>query len=333
MVAAAAACGREAPPEWPVSPPAALCHDAALGLSDFCMPAAQIERWLRSDDLSVTHAAIAEDGGAPLYKLRLEVPGGHAISVKFRRAPDDLDADGNSPRRELAAYELQKLFLDARDYVVPPTVLACLPVKKYRTLIPDMKAHGDSRCAIGTMAYWVEGITSEDAYDELRWHRDRGYRYHLANLNVVALLSGHPRGLGDDFYVSEDPRRPRLFTVDNDVAFGGVVSPFRLVSSSWQELRIPAVPARTATRLERMDQASFDRLAVVGQLQWRDGTLVVVRPTAPLDASTGVRGRGDIIQLGLTADEIDDVRERLGALLGAIDAHEVETFAAPPARR
>ena len=56
-------------------------------------------------------------------------------------------------RRELAAYEIQKLFLDERDYVVPPTTLVCLPLKKVRKVMPDLEPHG-AGCEVHG-SFWI----------------------------------------------------------------------------------------------------------------------------------------------------------------------------------
>jgi hypothetical protein len=329
------ACGGGAPlPKWPITPSAKLCHDASLGSEGFCMPSAQIEKWLEDPDLKITDAAISNSGVTAPYKLRVEVPGGPVISVKFKRAPDELDAFNNSPRRELAAYRLQKLFLDPEDYVVPPTALACLSVKKYRELMPELEAHGDSGCAVGIMAYWVEGITSDDVYDEDRWSIDPVYSYHIANLNVLTVLIGHQDNIGDNFYVTEDPQHPRAFSIDNGLAFGAMgANPIQLVSSTWSSLRVPGIPKGTIARLKEVSEDDLQRvLASVGQLEWKNGTLVVVPPTDSMDPNEGVRGKDGVIQLGMTADEISDVDRHLADLLREITSGEVETLSRAQAR-
>ena len=317
-------CASTPPPNWPVSSPAELCNDSTLGPEDFCMPSARIERWLKAGHFMVNDAGEIDEGVTAPYKLRLEVPGGRFISAKFKRAPDELDAFNNSPRRELAAYETQKFFLDPKDYVVPPTALVCLPVAKVKGLMPELKPHGKSGCAIGVMAYWVEGLTDEDLIDDELWGESRAYRRSIGNLNALTVLIGHQDDLGMNFLRSSDPKRPRLLAVDNGLAFGAMgINPVQWFSSGWSDIRVTELPRRTVARLKRIDQAMLEKLEVVGQLEWRRGTLVPVPLTPAIDNSRGVRSRGPVIQLGLTAKEITDVHERLAELLGEVESGEV----------
>src|SRR5690606_31993935 len=117
-------CTRPPPPDWATSPPSVLCRDPRLEASDFCMPASALETVLRRGDLRVTDAALSESGVTAPTKLRIETTMEGAVvsfSAKFKPAPvEDVDAFNNSPRRELAAYQIQKLFLDEDDWVVPP---------------------------------------------------------------------------------------------------------------------------------------------------------------------------------------------------------------------
>jgi len=60
-------------------------------------------------------------------KLRLRFDDGVEINVKWKRAPAEAEGWNNSPRREIAACEVQKLFLEPDDYVVPVSVPRCIP--------------------------------------------------------------------------------------------------------------------------------------------------------------------------------------------------------------
>ena len=50
---------------------------------------------------------------------------GSPYKVKEKRVPPDLDGINNAPRKELAAYTIQRLFLDPEDYAVPATTVPC----------------------------------------------------------------------------------------------------------------------------------------------------------------------------------------------------------------
>ena len=51
------------------------------------------------------------------------------VSLKAKPFPSpSLDGWNNNPRKEIASYELQKVFLEPRDYVVPTTLARCVSV-------------------------------------------------------------------------------------------------------------------------------------------------------------------------------------------------------------
>ncbi len=288
------------------------------------MPAVTIERALKSQSFEILAAAESPDGITAPYKLRLRLPDGRVISAKFKRAPDDLDAFNNSPRREIAAYEMQKLFLDPADYVVPPTVVTCLPVEQNRGTLADLRPHAGANCAIGVLAYWLENVTDEDVLDEDRWEKDALYRHSLGNLNALTVLIGHQDDIGNNFMRSEDKRRPRVFAIDNGLAFGAMgVNPVQLFSSEWSDVQVEALPQKTVERLKKLSVADFERFYVVVQLKLVEGTFLTVPPTSPISKTEGARRQGEVIQLGLTADELTDVNVRLVQLLGRVGSGEV----------
>lgn len=322
---AAAGCASGTPlPKWTVSSPSELCNDPALGPEGFCMPATKIETALKEGSFTITHAARSPSGTTAPYKVRLQLSDGTIISAKFKRAPDDFDAFNNSPRREIAAYEMQKLYLEPEQYVVPPTVIHCLPVDRYPGLFPDIQPQEGSRCAVGVLAYWVEGLSSDDVLDEVSWNRDPVYRDNLGNLNVLTILVGHQDSIGDNFYRSTDAPRSHVLSVDNGLAFGAMgANPVQLFSSKWSHARVDAVSARTVARLKKIEAGEFDRFRVVSQLQLKDGSYVTVDPTEPLEPTKGVSKKDGVVQLGLSVEELTDVQVRLAKLLGDIGSGEL----------
>lgn len=321
-LAALPACAGGPPlPKWPVSSPAELCDDSSLGPHDLCVPATRIEGWLKSDELVITDAARSPSGLTAPYKVRLRAPDGRTFSAKFKRAPDSLDAFNNSPRREAAAYELQKLFLEPDEYVVPPTVITCLPVAKVKKTMPGLEPHPGVDCAVGVLAYWVEGLSDEHVLDEGDFNRNPAYRDNLGKLNTLTVLIGHQDSIGDNVYRAKAPDQPRLFSVDNGLAFGAMGdNPIRFFSSAWSNVRVNVLPAKLVDRLKKLDPASFERLRVVAQLEKRGRAYVSVPPSAPLPGYEGVQRRGGTVQLGLTPEEITNVNLRLVKLLGEIGA-------------
>ena len=63
------------------------------------------------------------------------------FTAKWKKMPEDLDGINNAPRKELAAYQLQKLFLQPEDYVVPTSVARCARLEFYRKLV-DPEGNG-----------------------------------------------------------------------------------------------------------------------------------------------------------------------------------------------
>lgn len=324
----AACSSRPPPPDWPVSTPAQLCADRKLERDDFCMPVDRLERWMSAPDLRVTHVATAAQGISAPRKLRIVTPEGIAFSVKFKPVPADLDNLNNSPRRELAAYEIQKLFLDEDDYVVPPTMLRCLPIAGPLT---DLEPFDGSGCALGVMAYWVENVGDEEVVSEEEWEEDPTYRDALGKLNVFTVLIGHQDDMGANFVRSLDDDRPRLLSIDNGLSLGAMgVNPFQIFTSGWSSVKVVSIPSETAQRLQQLTAKDFDALGVVAQLR-REGDLwVSVEPLdPPFDPAEGVRRREGNIQLGLTAEEITGVHTRAVELAGALRSEELESEPPP----
>jgi hypothetical protein len=286
---------------------------------------------MKRQEFKITHAAVSDSGTTNPYKLRLEQADGRSFSAKFKPAPEEFDAFNNSPRRELAAYEIQKLFLDEEDFVVPPTVLTCIPVAPNQALMPDLDAHDDVDCSIGILSFWIEGITSEGILDEERWENDPRYLEALGNLSVLTVLIGHQDDIGVNFYRVEDPTlRPRLFAVDNGLAFDAMgANPIQLVSSDWSDLRVKSLSKRVIERLAKLEPKAFERLAVVAQFELDDdrSKFVPLPHGKPFDPNDGVREKGDVMQLGLTAEEITEVNLRLVELLGKVREGEVKETA------
>jgi hypothetical protein len=89
---------------------------------------------------------------------------------------------------------------------------------------------------------------------------------------------------------------------------------------------VPKLPHQKVDRLRAITRADLDRLATVAEYRVQDGLLQEVEPTAPFDPGEGVRRKDDVIQLGLTRQEIDGVEARLKQLLSRIDAAEIEVY-------
>jgi hypothetical protein len=248
-----------------------------------------------------------------------------AFEVKWAEAPAGGRAFNNEPRYEIAAYELQKLFLDEPDYVVPPTVLRMLPLSRYRERVPSAEPTWEGAASVlGVLQYWTVGLTAKDVFDERRAERDSVYARHLGDLNTLTYLIHHGDSNEGNVLVSDDPASPRVFAVDNGVAFA---SPPSNRGTKWRELRVKRLPARTVDRLRQIDRERLDRtLGVLAQFELRGGEYVPVAPGTNVNARLGVRQSGSVLQLGLTSMEIDGVRDRLERLLRDVDTGKLKTF-------
>ena len=302
------------------------------------MPSARVERWLLNGDFVITHAALTATGITAPHKLRLEIVRGDgkglSFNAKFKAVPSTLDEFNNSPRRELAAYEAQKLIFDEGDYVVPPTVLYCANLARYKDLLKDAEPFGDTGCTLGVLAYWVENVTDENVLDDKRFDRDPAYRYYMGNLNAFTVFIGHEDSLGDNILIAKDREQPKVLSIDNGLAFDAWGSnPFRFAARKWKRMQVDAIPAKTVKRLRELDGSDFETLGVVAEIELRRGTIAHLPKTKPLNPEGGVRREGRMIQLGLTNKEITDMQAQVAKLLAKIDEGEVKSSAPPPVSR
>jgi hypothetical protein len=279
------------------------------------------------DALVVEEAAEISSGlSRPLrLTVRAKVPG-RRIDVKWKRAPDALDVINNSPRKEIAAYALQKLVLAPRDFVIPTTVLVCLPPDAIpgRLLEPQPTVPGE--CVVGALQAWLADVEVPARKLETgRFWGDPAYAYHAANLNLVTVLIDHSDSHRENLLHSADPENPRMFSVDNGISFGSWFrNPF---VRNWNRLRVPALRAETIDLLRALDREDLEGLGVVAQLDCGShGRCVPVEPGENLDPSVGVRVVGSVVQLGLTEQEIEGVWQRRQRVLRAVDSARVAVF-------
>ncbi|MHA7838737.1 MAG: hypothetical protein ACX98W_14875 [bacterium] len=249
------------------------------------------------------------------------------ITAKWKPSTRRLDAFNNSPRREIAAYEVQKLFLDPRDYVIPTSRLRCLRPGEFAggRRIRETTVRG-ANCRIGVLSIWLQSVTLPDEIlDRERFLRRPDYARRLADFNLAMYLIEHADGRRGNFLISAHGLPPRVFSVDNGVSFGGFL--YNWFVPNWKKLRVPALREASIDRLRRLTHADVERLGVVGQLEWRrPGHLVNVPHTRNLDPEEGLRLEGGTIQIGLDEDEIEDLWRRIEHLRDAVDQGRVDVF-------
>jgi len=290
------------------------------------MPAARVEALLRDSVLKPVASEGSRFKGDRTEHVLLAFDDSTAFEVKWAVAPPGGKAFNNEPRYEAAAYELQKLFLSERDYVVPPTVLRMIPQSVFAASkgLRGEPTFNDTKNVLVALQYWTMSVSPEGVFDEKRADRDSVYARHLGDLNILTYLIRHRDANKGNVLVAVDSVNPRLFAVDNGVAFD---SPPSDRGTDWQHMRVKRVSAATVARLQALTDSSLTAaLAVVAQFERRGDDYVSTARGPSLDDGRGVRRGGSVLQLGLTSPEINGVRDRLRDLLEDIDRGKIKTF-------
>lgn len=306
LAPAARAAAVDMPRNWPMAP-------------------AELEKRFATQDFEVLEVKGAGGGVTGASRIKVQYPDGAKLKLKWKPVPSG-SADGwnNSPRKELAAYEVQRWLVDERDFLVPTLAPHCLTFDEYRPIDPRAKASLEgSKCVLGVVAAWLEDVDAPaEFWDPKRFDRDPAYARFMADFNVLAYLIEHKDGRRGNLLLSTDPADPRVFAVDNGIAFDPF--PWNFLVTNWNRIRVPWIRKETVERLRKVDRAAIERLGVVAELEKNaDGVYEVVAPGPNMDPDDGVRRRGNRIQFGLDDDEIEDVRERLHSLLKKVDSGRI----------
>ena len=303
----------------------ALVATASAQDANIKQPIADLERLLAAEPLVITHAEISRPKAKGDITLRAEVSfGGSApLRVKLRKAEPGANSFNNVPRYDLAAYELQKLFLDPPEYVVPPTALRMVPLADFAKYSPGVKrTFHPAEQVLGVVQYWLSDIESiPDVYDPARFDADPAYARHIGQLNVLTYLIRHRDSNQGNFLLGKAKVGARVFSIDHGVAFASEESDRGDV---WKDLRVKRFPADTIERLRRITpEVLTERLGVLAQWQLQDGSYVPVAMGENLSQNNGVRRKGEALQMGLTKSEIRAVHKLLTKLLESVDRGEI----------
>lgn len=310
---------------WSLTTSLLLTVPAAAQDSNFNMPMPAIESRLRAVDFTIKDMRGSRWEDDRTQRVMLEFADSNVMLVKWAKASRGGEAFNNQPRYEAAAYEFQKLFLDERDYVVPPTVIRSVPLDFYRSFQKHADAtFGKTSSVVVVLQYWLYQVIGLPTNDQDRFDQDAKYAYHLANTNVFSYLVRHSDSNAGNFLISSDTANPRVFAVDNGVAFGYDASDR---GTAWRDLRVKRVPAKTIERLRRLTLDDLRKaLSVVAEFEIRDGALVPVLPGPSLSSTRGVRKTGTRVQFGLTEYEIQEIEKRIYRLLKRVDDGKLQTF-------
>ena len=305
----------------------ALVATATAQDANIRQPVADLERLLAAEPLVITQAEISRPNAKGDITLRADVSFGGAppMRVKLRKAEPGADSFNNVPRYDLAAYELQKLFLDSPEYVVPPTALRMVPLADFAKYSPGVRrTFPGADQVLAVVQYWLSDIMSiPDVYDPARFAADPGYARHIGQLNVLTYMIRHRDSNQGNFLLGKAERGARVFSIDHGVAFASEESDRGDV---WKDMRVNRLPDDTIARLRLITpQLLTDRLEVLAQWRLEDGNYVPVASGTNLGEHRGVRRKGNDLQMGLNKSEIRAIYRLLTKLLERVEAGEITT--------
>ncbi|MEX1256697.1 MAG: hypothetical protein WEG36_03660 [Gemmatimonadota bacterium] len=258
-------------------------------------------------------------------RVELLFEDGTVLLTKWAPAPRGGNRFNNVPRYEIAAYEIQKLFLDEPDFVVPPTVPRIVSLEWYEAVNDDVDpTFSGAASVLVVLQYFLYGVTDEGVFDLQRFEADSLYARHWANANLFTHLIWHSDSNPGNLLISTFDGNPRVFSVDNGVAFR---SPDSNRGTEWRTLHVNRFPGATVERLRGLSEARLRaELGVLAQFEIVDGELVRVGPAANLDPGDGVREEDGVVQIGLTDREISEIWNRIEAFLARVDQGRLTTF-------
>jgi len=322
-----------AEPAASLTPPTRLC--AAHEGPPACRSAREIETLLRGP-IEILGMTAPPSGMQGAKLLTLRGAGGQVIRAKWR--PQSTADLINEPRKELAAYAVQKLFLDDDELVAPPTVAYCFPGTEYRRFAPKTPpsfSHID--CVLGFLSYWLEGVQTVGAarasgrlspgagiWDPALFKSDPEYRLSVENSNLLTYLINHGDAHEDQFVLQPTPRGLRAYVVDNSIAFRSIKNPMLLLRQDWSDIRVPQLPRQAIARLQHLGSADFAQLGNISELALSGGKLVNARSGEPLKSDgTTMSWTGSRLRIGLTRGEIELVESRARELLSRPDLNRL----------
>jgi hypothetical protein len=284
-----------------------------------------IEARLRSGQLNVIDHRGSRAQGDRTMRITLSYPDETTLIAKLAKAPYGGGEFNNEPRYELAAFEIQRLFFEPDEYVVPPTVVRAVPLDWLRQYDSGASRTFDQarQSVVIVLQYWLLQVSPENFYDRDRARTDTVYARYLGNFNILTHLIRHNDANTGNFLLSQSSR-PRVFSVDNGVAFESEVSNR---GYEWRNIRVERLPHATIERLRAITPESLrETLGVLVQFRIENEQLLLSERTENLDRNRGVRRRDSIVQFGLTEREIRGVENRIRELLEKVDKGDIVVF-------
>ena len=308
-----------------------LVAAAAAQDANIKQPIEDLERLLAAEPLVITHAEISRPNAKGDITLKADVSFGGAepIRVQLRKAEPGANTFNNVPRYDLAAYELQKLFVDPPEYLVPPTNLRMVGLTEFAKYSPGVRrTFPAADQVLAVVQYWLSDIKSiPDVFDAKRFDSDPLYARHIGQLNVLTYIIRHRDSNQGNFLIGKAEQGARVFSIDHGVAFDSEDSDR---GELWKDMRVTRLPADTVERLRKITpELLAQRLSVLAQWKLKDGIYVPVSKGVSMSDNRGVRRSGDDLQMGLNKSEIRDVYRLLEDLLKRVNKGEI-TLVPPP---
>jgi hypothetical protein len=303
---------------------------APAGAQDVNIPIAvpELEQTLQHEPLRIVTAEISRPKAKGDITLKADVSFADRppLKVKLRKAEPGAESFNNVPRYDVAAYELQKLFIEPAEYVVPPTALRMIPIDDFRRYSPDVEpTFRGSDEVLGVLQVWLQEVkVVADVLDPALFESDAVYARHIGQLNVFTFLIEHGDSNVGNFLLSRASEGARVFSIDNGVAFASGESDR---GKLWQKLRVKRLPADTVELLRAVtEDALHERLGVLAQWQLQGGRYVPMPPGANLAPNRGVRQQDGVVQLGLKKSEVQAIWRQRVRLLQEVDAGRTATY-------
>ncbi|MCZ6875156.1 MAG: hypothetical protein O7G88_16805 [bacterium] len=324
------------------TPPACQKPEQAVVYKEFPLhhflplPLGEIEEKFLLQPFDILAAKATSGGSTSAVQLKIQYRDCTVVKIKWRASPRDARRYNNDPRREIASYRFQKLFLEPDDYVVPVTESICIPSVDLMhiglNLTPQLP---EIKCVFGPAAIWLRNVEVVGNFlDRERFERsatgqeERGYARAFANLNIFTYLISHRDGRKGNFLVSRVARTPHIFSIDNSLAYAGIGNP-RPFIPHWSRLKVDKLPRETVARLRAISSnALYRQLGVVAEAHvTADGEVKRAASFSPnLNPHKGYRRQDHVRQIGLTNREISKIENRLLKLLQRVDSGEIQLF-------
>ena len=305
-------------------------HSAVAQTLNFARAPSELQEILRASEWEILRATPSRGTpGERTQQLTVQLPDSTILLMKYAPATPGADEFNNQPRFEIGAYEVQKLYLNEDDYVVPPTVARAYPIEDVRAVMemaggePDLveETWREWPMTLVVLQYWLLSVSPPDDLRDLRRDADRdggALALRAANFNLLTYLIGHNDANQGNYLISSHPDDPVVFSVDNGVAFSSFGSNRR---SDWRRLILEKYPQSAADRLREVTLDDLHaRLGVLAEFRLIEDRWRSAEPGANMNPGRGIRVGDSTIQLGLSDDEIEQVFRRVTEFVEGMDS-------------